>query len=108
MADSGLSSLIATEARLAQVLAAAEAEAGARLAAAGEQTAALEADDHRRLEQELAALATRVAAERDAEIERLTSDAAARCSRLEAAEEVIDTLAREIAEHLLPTGNVGP
>jgi hypothetical protein len=108
MADSGLSSLITTEKRLAQILAAAEAEARGRLTAAGERTAALEADDLRRLEQELAALAARVAAERDAEIERLTSDAAARCRRLAGAEEVFDTLARETAERLLPAGNVGP
>jgi hypothetical protein len=77
----GLGRLIETEARLAEALAAAEAEAGRLLLAAREAAEAEAAGFQQAIEREGAALATRIEAERDAEMRRVKTDGqSARCS----------------------------
>ena len=93
----GLGRLIETEARLAEALASAETEAGRLLQAAREAAAAEEARCQQALEDEGAALAGRVAAERDAEMVRVTAEAGERSRRIrELPAAVVEELAVEV------------
>jgi hypothetical protein len=105
VAEGGLSRLIETEARLAQALAAAEAEAAALVEAAKAAAKAEEARFQDVIEGETAALAAVVATERDAEIRRVTATAEDRCRRLEELPAaVVEELAAWLTDRLL-TGN---
>jgi hypothetical protein len=98
----GLGRLIETEARLAEALAAAEAEAGRLLQAAREGAAAEEARGRQALEDDSAALSRRVAAERDAELSRVAAQGDQRSRRLrELPVSVVEELAIEVVGRVL-------
>jgi hypothetical protein len=98
----GLGRLIEAEARLAQAVAAAEAEAATLLEAAGQAAAEEEARCRRAFESDAAALAERVATERDAEMARVTVAAGERATRLrELPASLVESLAIEVAGTIL-------
>ena len=101
-AEGGLGRLIETEARLAQALAAAKAEAAALLETAKAAAEAEEARFQEGLEGETAALAAVVGAERDTEIARVAAAAEEQCRRLqELPEAVVEELAAHLIERIL-------
>jgi hypothetical protein len=98
----GLNRLIDTEARLAQAVAAAEVEAASLLEAARQAATEEEARSRQAFESEAAALAERVATERDAEMARVTVAAGERARRLrELPASVVEDLAIEVAGLIL-------
>ena len=93
-----LGRLIATEARLAQALAAAEAEAARLLEAASRAATEEETRCQRAFEGDAAALAERVAIERDAEMAKVAAAAGDRARRLrELPAALVEDLAIEVA-----------
>jgi hypothetical protein len=107
--EGGLLRLVETEARLAQALAAAEAEAVAMVRAARAEAAEMAALVDAQIEAEAGALALRVTAERDAEIRRIAAEAERRCRRLQGlSAATVDDLAAEIETRLLTVPADGP
>ena len=104
--DDGLARLVETETRIAETLAAARAEADAIVRAARDEAA----DEERRFEEdlarELAELAERMAARREADLARISGAAAARARRLrELPDTLVDQLAGWVLEQVdLPAG----
>ncbi len=108
VAEGGLDRLIETEARLAQALAAAEAEAAALLDAAKAAAEAEAARFQEILDGETAAVTAQIAAERDAEIRRVTATAEERCRRLEELPAaVVEELAAWLTDRLLAGNEQG-
>jgi hypothetical protein len=108
MTEGGLSRLLETEARIAASLAAAEAEAAKILEAAKAATEADARDMEERLEGEMASLAARVTAERDAEITRVAAGADEGSRRLqELPDNVVEELAGWVTEQLLADARPG-
>jgi hypothetical protein len=99
----GLAHLITTETRLARGLAAAQAEAEGLLIAARSAAEQDEAGLQQAIERDALALADRIAAERDAELSRLTASAEGRAHRYqELPSAIIEELALELADRVLP------
>jgi ElaB/YqjD/DUF883 family membrane-anchored ribosome-binding protein len=107
-AEGGLGRLIETEARIAEALAAVQAEAATLLEAASRQA---DDEEHRlgeRLEAEIASIAARIAAERDDEIRRVTAAAEARSQRLrEMPASVVDELAAWLMARVMTQADRG-
>ena len=104
----GLGRLIDTEARLARTLAAAEAEAASLLAAAGRAAGEEETRRQRAFEGDAAALAERVATERDAEMEKVAAAAGDRARRLrELPAALVEDLAIEVAGAIMADLDAG-
>ena len=98
----GLERLIDTEARLAEALAAAEAEAASLLTDARRAVAEEEARCQQAFEGDAAALADRVATERDGEMARVAGDGSQRARRLRAVPaSVVEDLAHDVARLVL-------
>jgi hypothetical protein len=90
----GLARLIETEARIAEVLAGARAEASSLIRSAREDATADEGRFEEQLARDLAGVSARVTARRDEEMNRLASAAEARARSLrELPESVVDELA---------------
>lgn len=107
--EGGLGRLIRAEARLAEAVAAAEAEAAELLEAARVAAGAKAAASGRALQADLAALADRLAAARDAEISAVLCAAEDRCRRLrDLPAAASDELAAWVAAQVLddPAGDV--
>jgi hypothetical protein len=103
--EGGLLQLVEVEARLAQALAAAEEEGRALVRAARDEAAAQAARLQAGIDLETAALADRIAAERDAESGRVLVAAEARCRRLrELSDEEVDRMAAAVEARLLDAG----
>jgi hypothetical protein len=101
--EGGLARLIETEARLADAIAAAEREAAEIRRSARETVETGAAGFPALIEREAAALADRVAADRDGEIARIAREADARCRRLaELPAAGVDQLAAWVEATLLP------
>ena len=99
----GLAHLIETEARLSRALADAQAEAEGLVLAARTAVEQAEAGLQQAIERESLALADRIAAERDAELSRITAAAEQRVHRyLELPPATIEALALELADRVLP------
>jgi hypothetical protein len=98
----GLGRLIETESRIAESLAAAEAEAGRLLHAAREAADTEEADFEASVEAAAAVLADRLAAERDAEVRRVVAEGAERARRFrQLPDSIIEELAAGVARRIL-------
>jgi hypothetical protein len=96
------------EARLAQDLAVAEAEAARLIGAAREAAAAEESKLQADVEAEVLRLARQIAAERDAEIGRVVTAAERRCLLLQdVSPAVVDRLAAEVEAQLLSAEDEG-
>jgi succinate dehydrogenase/fumarate reductase flavoprotein subunit len=108
VAEGGLGRLIETEARLAQALAATEAEAAALLDAAKAAAEAEAARFEEILDRETAEVAAEIAAGRNAEIRRVTATAEERCRRLEELPAtVVEELAAWVTDRLLAGNDQG-
>ncbi len=96
------------EARLAQDLAVAEAEAARLIGAAREAAATAESKLQVEIDAEVQRLARQIAAERDAEIARVVAAAERRCLLLqEVPAAVVDQLAAEVEAQLLSAEDEG-
>lgn len=100
--EGGLLRLVETEARLAQALVAAEHEAAAVVRVAREEATEQSARLQVRIDLEVGVLAERIAAERDAEMQRITDATDVRCRRLrDLSDETVDRLAAAMAARVL-------
>ena len=99
----GLGHLLATEARLARALAAAQAEADGMLIAARTAADQDEAGLQQTIEREILALTDRIAAEREAELSRITATAEERVRGYrDLPSATLEELALELADRVLP------
>jgi len=107
-AAGGLSLLIQTEARIAERLAAADAECRAMLARAEASALAAGAHYDEQLSNSLRALEARIAAERDQEIAEIRAAAARRIGRYaEVRREKIEMLSAAVAQKVLDADTSG-